>query len=84
MPKVQGKDVGKSVANNYIYCEKNGRGCRMHHLVCENNCRKIKKCKNYAVWYKDTYNEDYIKPKKKRKRRKTVKKKVTKKKTNKK
>lgn len=72
-----------TVLNEYLYCEKKPSKPRIHHRICEERCKKFKKCPYYGEWYREYYGKEIEKPEPKPKRKKVVrrvKKKVKKKK----
>ena len=83
MPKMRYNN-DTTVLSKYLYCNDKSNKPRIHHSVCENNCKKFKKCPYYGEWYREYYDkeiEEKPKPKPKRKKVvKQVKKKVKKKK----
>jgi len=62
MSKVQGTDDGKAVEVGFIFCTDRLGGGRVSSRVCQEKCKKIKKCLSYNDWYNKVYGEDFIKP----------------------
>jgi len=54
---------GVVIKSNYLICGDRPDKARIHHDVCEQRCKKIKKCDYYNDWYKEIYDEDFIKKK---------------------
>ena len=80
MPEMR-NDNAPTVLEAYLYCEKRHNKPRLHHTICENNCKKFKKCPYYSKWYEKNHGKDVekvekkeAKPKKKKPVRRTRKK----------
>ena len=56
-----------TVLSEYLYCEIKSSKPRVHHRVCEERCRRVKKCPYYKEWYAQNHDEE-IKPEPKRKK----------------
>lgn len=84
MPEMR-NDNASTVLNQYLYCEKRHNKPRLHHTICENNCKKYKKCPYYSKWYSQNYGKDVekeeAKPKKIKKAVFRTRKKISKKKS---
>jgi len=77
MPEL--RNPNDSDLSQYLYCNKKNNRPRIHHTVCEERCKKFKKCPYYGEWYREYYDkevEEKPKPKLKRKKVKPKKKKV--------
>jgi hypothetical protein len=70
MPKLRNKnDSIHPVLDEYLYCEIKSNKPRIHHRVCEERCRRLKKCPYYGEWYREYYDKELEeKPKPKRKK----------------
>ena len=85
MPRLRNNnDSIQPVLSPYLYCNNRRNKPRVHHRICEENCKKFKKCPYYGEWYREYYDKEMEeKPKPKPKRKKVVrrvKKKIPKKK----
>ena len=73
MPKLRNNNGSiHPVLDEYLYCEIKSSKPRVHHRVCEERCRRIKKCPYYKEWYAQNHEEEIEKPKSKPKRKKVV------------
>jgi hypothetical protein len=63
MPEMR-NDNAPTVLDAYLYCESRHNKPRLHHTICENNCRKCKKCPYYSKWYANNYGKDVEKAEK--------------------
>ena len=76
MPSVRKRNAATDVEikSDYLYCGKRSNKPRIHHLVCENNCRYSKNCIYYRAWVGEPEKKAELKKKRKainsRKRRK--------------
>lgn len=82
MPRVRKRydpSVLTGLKGDYLYCDKKKNKPRVHHLICENNCKKVKKCLSYSRWLEANKVEEEKKVEKETKK-KTTKKRTTKRK----
>lgn len=77
MRRVQYSDAPTVLKSDYIHCGKKKNQPRMHHLVCETNCRRIKRCIYYKAWATIVEEKDVKKAKPKKKRKTTRRRKKT-------
>ena len=55
-----------TVLNQYLYCGKKANKPKIHHRICEERCKKFKKCPYYGEWYREYHGNDVkkeVKPK---------------------
>jgi hypothetical protein len=72
MPEL--RNPNDSELSQYLYCNKKNNKPRIHHTVCEERCKKFKKCPYYGEWYREYYDKEVEeKPKPKPKIKKVVK-----------
>lgn len=72
MPKMRNSNA-PTVLNKYLVCKKRGNQPRLSHKICEERCKKFKKCPYYGEWYREYYGKEVEeKPKPKPKRKKVV------------
>lgn len=71
-------DDAETVVNKYLFCKRNGRQQRVNHRVCEETCKRSKKCPYYKAWAEDNKKAENVpketksskKPRKRRTKRK--------------
>lgn len=69
MPKLRNNNGSiHPVLDEYLHCEIRSSKPRVHHRVCEERCRRLKKCPYYKEWYAQNHEEEIEKPKPKRKK----------------
>ena len=57
MPNMRISD-DTTVLNQYLYCSTKSNKPRIHHRVCEERCRKVKRCHYYKEWHSQNYVEE--------------------------
>jgi len=73
MPRLRNNnDPIQPILNEYLHCEIKSSKPRVHHRVCEERCRRVKKCPYYSEWYREYYGKEIEKPKPRSKRKKVV------------
>lgn len=73
MPKMRNSNDSTVLKDPYLFCSRKRNKPRIHHRICEENCKKFKKCPYYGEWYREYYGEEVEgKPKPKPKRKKVV------------
>lgn len=77
MRRVQYSDAPTVLKSNHLYCGKKKNKPRVHHLICESNCRYIKRCIYYKAWAAITEEKEVKKAKPKKKRKATRRRKKT-------
>jgi hypothetical protein len=65
MPKVRRRNAGASDRriDDYLICGKRHNQPRIHHRICEEACKKRKRCVFYKSWYEVTHEEEINKAK---------------------
>jgi hypothetical protein len=69
MRKRYDPSVLTGLKGDYLYCDKKKNKPRVHHLICENNCKKVKKCLSYSRWLEANKVEEEKKVKEKPKKK---------------
>lgn len=68
----------EAAVNEYLFCKRNGKQQRIHHRVCEERCKRVKRCPYYKSWVEDNKKVENVpkeiesskKPRKRRTKRK--------------
>jgi hypothetical protein len=78
MPKMRNRNAGgdNRGISDYLICGKRHNQPRIHHRICEEACRKTKRCLYYKTWYAENHEEEVkqVKEEKKKPRKKKIKK----------
>lgn len=73
MPKMRSRNAGTDDRriNDYLICSKRHNQPRIHHRICEEACRKVKRCVFYKSWYAVTHEEEIRKAKEESKKKRS-------------